>query len=260
MNLGLESRSAWLAASSEGLGFACAQALVAEGCRATLVARRADKLLEARQALSAPERVRAVSLDLASAVGLEKACADIETQQPDILLLNSGGPPPGGTTELGDEAWTQAAQQLLTTARKLTAAALPTMKKKQWGRIIAIASFTVIEPADRLALSNVFRTALIAYLKTLSREVAAEGITVNAVLPGNYLTSRLRQLIADKAKREGTSVEAAEQSMRNALPQKKFQNTADLAAMVALLASERGASVTGASIPVDGGMSRFLLA
>ncbi|MCZ7591361.1 MAG: SDR family oxidoreductase [Kiritimatiellae bacterium] len=113
---------------------------------------------------------------------------------------------------------------------------------------------------DRLALSNVFRTALIAYLKTLSREVAAEGITVNAVLPGNYLTSRLRQLIADKAKREGTSVEAAEQAMRNALPQKKFQAPADLAAMVALLASERGASVTGASIPVDGGMSRFLLA
>lgn len=260
MNFGLESRSAWLAASSEGLGFACAQALVAEGCRATLVARRPEKLQAAQKSLQAPNLVRALSLDLASRDGLAQACADIEAQQPDILLLNSGGPPPGGTTELGDEAWSAAAQQVLTTARKLTTAALPAMRKKQWGRIIAIASFTVVEPADRLALSNVFRTALIAYLKTLSREVAAEGITVNAVLPGNYLTTRLRQLIANKATREGTSVEAAEQAMRNALPQKKFQDTADLGALVALLASGRGGSITGASIPVDGGMSRFLLA
>lgn len=259
MKLGLEGRHAWLAASSDGLGFACAQALVDEGCHVTLVARRPDTLALAKERLRAPERVRTRSLDLGSRHGLDEACADIATIKPDILLINSGGPAPGGTGDHAEEAWEAAGQLLLTSARRLSAAALPAMRERKWGRIIAIASFTVIEPAERLALSNVFRTAIIAYLKTLSREVAADGITTNSVLPGNFLTSRLRQLIADKARREGISLETAELNMRNALPQKRFQDTADLGALVALLASDRGGSITGAAIPVDGGMSRFLL-
>ncbi|MCO5061390.1 MAG: SDR family oxidoreductase [Kiritimatiellae bacterium] len=259
MNLGLEGRHAWLGAASDGLGYACAHALVEEGCHATLVARRLDQLDRARNQLAAAERVRALSLDLGTMEGQVAACADIERTEPDILLLNTGGPPPGGTTEHSEEAWEHAQQLILASARKLTAAALPAMRRRRWGRIIAIASFTVIEPAERLALSNVFRTALVAYLKTLSREVAAEGITVNCVLPGNFLTSRLRQLIADRAKREGKSDNEIEDAMRAALPQRRFQDTADLAALVALLSSERGASITGTAIPVDGGMSRFLL-
>ncbi len=259
MNLGLEGRHAWLGAASDGLGFACAQALVAEGCHVTIVARRPAQLDIARQRLGNDARVRTLSLDLGAVSDQAAACADIQASSPDILVLNTGGPPPGGATEHTDATWEGAHQLLLTSARKLTAAALPSMREKQWGRIIAIASFTVIEPADRLTLSNIYRTALVSYLKTLSREVAAAGITVNSVLPGNFLTSRLRQLIADRAAREGKTAEEVECAMREALPQQKFQNVADLGAMVALLASERGGSITGTAIPIDGGMSRFLL-
>ena len=260
MDLVLQNRRAWVGGSSRGLGFACARSLAAEGCQVTLVGRKAETLAAARDALGGSDRVRTLMADLATAQGLEIACEDVGQYAPDILLLNAGGPPPGGALQHSDQTWAEAEHLLLTSARRLCACALPAMQKNKWGRILAITSHVVMEPGDRLVLSNVYRTAVTALLKTLAREVAADGITVNSLLPGNFLTDRLRSLLADRAQREGITLEAAEKAMRDALPQKKFQDPADLGALVALLASERGGSITGVAIPVDGGLTRFLLA
>ncbi|HMP74833.1 MAG TPA: SDR family oxidoreductase [Kiritimatiellia bacterium] len=260
MDLGLENRRAWLGGSSRGLGLACAHALALEGCEVTLVGRHAAQLAAAAANLGGKESTRTLAVDLGTREGIEAACADVGAWRPDILLLNAGGPPPGTPTELMDGAWADAHQLLLDSARRLCMAALPAMRENRRGRILAITSQVVFEPADRLTLSNVYRTALTAYLKTLAREVAAEGVTVNSVMPGQFLTDRLKSLIADRAQREGITPAAVEETMRRALPQQCFQDPDDLGALVALLASDRGGSITGAAIPVDGGMSRFLLA
>ena len=131
---------------------------------------------------------------------------------------------------------------------------IPGMRKRQWGRVVTITSFTVKEPVDNQVLSNVFRTGGTAYLKILAREVAAEGVTVNTVLPGAYRTARYEKLIDNTAQRTGKDRETVARELMARLPQRRFQRPEELGALVAFLASERASAITGAAVPAEGGM------
>jgi 3-oxoacyl-[acyl-carrier protein] reductase len=260
MNYRLTGRRAVVGGASKGLGLACAQVLAQEGCAVALVARSAANLEAARRTFPDPAQVLLVEADLGTADGVARCAGQVEAWGAvDILVNNTGGPPPGGSLAHDEAAWRQAGESLLFYVKRMCERFLPGMRQRRWGRIITITSRTVKEPADNLVLSNVFRTAATAYLKILAREVAADGITVNTVLPGAFKTERYIQLIDSIARQSGRPADQVEQEILAKLPQRRFQKPEELAALVAFLASEQASAITGAAIPVDGGALQGLL-
>lgn len=176
----------------------------------------------------------------------------------DVLVHNTGGPPPGGVLDHGDDAWRAAFEGILMSVVRFARAVVPIMREQRWGRIIHDTSFTVREPDDRLVLSNVFRVGVVAFSKTLSREVAADGITVNCVCPGAFDTDRLREILRRQADADGRSIDEVRGEWEARIPIGRLQRPEELADLVAFLASERASAITGACLPVDGGMTRGL--
>ncbi len=255
MDLGLDSKRALIGGASKGLGLAAAQALAAEGCRVAIVSRSPENLERARTQFSNPAAVTPIAADLSTAEGIEQCARAVEAWgMPDILVNNIGGPPAGRSFEHDDATWLAAHSALLLSVKRLCERFVPPMRDRGWGRVITIASFTVREPAEQLVLSNVYRSGVLAYMKGLAREVAPCGITINTVLPGAYLTERYRQLLDHRARTSGKSAEAVTQETIARLPQHRFQKPEELAAVIAFLASERASAITGAAIPVEGGM------
>lgn len=255
MNTDLTGRTAVVPGSSSGLGLAVAQALAHEGANVVLAARRGDV-------------VRSEAEKLPSAVGVELDLADPEAPatlvqraeelfgQVDIVVPNSGGPPPGTAPEIGEEQLTAALHQLLLQHQRLIAAVLPGMRQRGWGRITAIGSSGVQQPIPNLALSNIGRAGLAAYLKSLASEVAADGVTVNMVLPGRIDTDRVAALDRAAAERAGTSPEEARRRSESTIPAGRYGSPAEFASVVAFLASPAASYVTGEQIRCDGGMVR----
>jgi 3-oxoacyl-[acyl-carrier protein] reductase len=260
MDLGLKGRKALIGGASSGLGMACARALAAEGCEVAIVSRSEDRLRAAAKTFPPGDPVRTIAADLGTAEGIQACLAGADAWgQIDILVNNTGGPPPGRSFELDDDAWLQAYQSLVVYVRKMCDHFVPGMRQRKWGRVITITSLTVKEPVDHLVLSNVFRTGVTAYLKVLAREVAADGITVNTVLPGAYRTDRYEKLIDNMAARAGKNRETVAQELMARFPQRRFQRPEELGALVAFLASEPASAITGAAIPAEGGMLQGLL-
>jgi len=166
----------------------------------------------------------------------------------EILVANTGGPPTGGALDNPREDWEGAYRSLVLAPRALVEAALPAMRERRWGRIVNVASTSVREPIPHLGLSNVHRMAAVGFLKTLADEVAAEGITVNTIATGRFATDRSRE-------NYGT-LEAAEEAAREQVPAARLGRPEEFGDLVAFLASERAAYLTGAVIPLDGGMLR----
>jgi 3-oxoacyl-[acyl-carrier protein] reductase len=171
----------------------------------------------------------------------------------DILVANAGGPPPGRFVDADDDGWDLAVQQNLLGTVRLMRAALPGMRARGWGRIITITSTSVREVIDGLALSNATRAGVAGAVRTLAREVAADGVTVNNVLPGPILTDRMRQLLSAQPDLDAAIAARGAQN-----PTGRVGDPAEVGDLVAFLASERATFITGASIMIDGGESRVV--
>jgi 3-oxoacyl-[acyl-carrier protein] reductase len=251
MDLGLAGKRAAVAAASSGLGFAAAQALVDEGVRVAICGRTEATLAEARARLGAD--AVAFRADVSTMAGATEfvSRAAAELGHVDILITNSGGPPPGtfATTKLGSYA-TALEQNLLSVVAMCTAA-VPAMRERRWGRIVAISSITVRQPRPMLMLSNTARAGTTGFLKTLATEVARDGVTVNTLLPAYHNTDRLREL-------HGTDPEKLAR-MSAELPMGRLGEPAEFASFVAYLCGIQAGFVTGTAIQVDGGFYPGLL-
>ncbi len=263
MDLGLRDRVAIVGASSRGLGQACALELAREGATVVLCARDTGRLAAAAEEIQAASGVGvlAVPTDLTDAAQIEHLVDETLRRfgRIDVLVTNNGGPPAGDFGEFGDEAWLAAHQLTLMSAVRLIRAVLPTMRAQRWGRIINITSVSVKQPIDDLLLSNVYRPGVVGLAKTLSAQVAVDGITVNNVAPGYTRTDRVLELAADRAVKEGKVVQDILDERAADFPMRRMGEPEELAALVAFLASERASYITGTTIQVDGGYVRGLL-
>ncbi|HXV56959.1 MAG TPA: SDR family oxidoreductase [Gaiellaceae bacterium] len=259
MNLGLDGRVALVCGASRGLGRAIAAELAAEGAAVAVCSRDAARLEEAAAELG-PDAL-AVPADLA-APGEPTRVVEAAIERfgrLDVLVANTGGPPAGTHDTLTLEDWDRATALLLRSAVELAGAALPGMKERGWGRVLCVTSVAVKQPVDNLILSNSLRAAVTGFAKTLSREVAAHGITVNTILPGYTATERAVELNRANAAREGVGEDEIHARLVAAIPLGRLAEPSELAALAAFLASERAGYITGGAFAVDGGWLRGLL-
>ncbi len=257
MDLGLKDRVAIVAASSRGLGKACATELAREGAKIVVCARDAESLAAAAGEIREETggEVLAIQIDLTEPAQIRHLVDETLRRfgRIDVLVTNNGGPPAGYFEDFEDEAWLTTHQLTLMSAVRLIRAVLPAMRTQQWGRIINITSVSVKQPIDNLLLSNVYRPGVVGLAKTLSAQVAAEGITVNNVAPGYTRTDRVLELAEARAADEGKTVEEVVVETVANYPMQRMGEPEELAALVAFLASERASYITGTTIQVDGG-------
>jgi 3-oxoacyl-[acyl-carrier protein] reductase len=263
MDLGIRGRVALVAAASRGLGRATAQALSHEGVRVAIVARGEQALRAAAREIAAETggQVLAVNADVSAAEDIATMVDAVVERwgRIDILVNNAGGPKPGEFTDMEDADWLDAVQLNLMSAIRLTRAVLAGMRERRWGRIINLTSISVKQPLPNLILSNTARAGVVGMAKTLAGQVAAEGITVNNICPGYILTDRVREVARASTDQGGRSIEQAIQDIAGSIPVGRLGRPEELGALVAFLASEQAAYITGATIQIDGGMYRGLL-
>lgn len=257
MDLLIEQRRALVAGASRGLGAAIASALAAEGATVIAVARSLERLKEL--AASCPRGrgsivARACDLSDASAI---QTLAEVLAQV-DILVLNSGGPPPGPIVDTSDASWRAQFEAMFLSAVRLTRLALPGMRARGFGRIIAVVSSGVLQPIPNLGISNAVRLALVGWAKTLASEVAGDGVTVNCIAPGRIATDRVAELDRGRAVREGIDIAEVERQSRATIPAARYGDPAEFAAVATFIASARSSYMTGSVIRVDGGLIRSL--
>ena len=247
MDFGLAGRRALVTGASSGLGLSSAAALAAEGVRVVMVARDADRLGRAAASVEGDVYVLPGDVSDISGVGELVATAAQMLGGLDILVANAGGPPAGTFTSTDLDAYLPALELNLLSTVAMCTAAVPLMRDGGWGRIVAITSISVREPIGNLILSNTARAGLTGFLKTLSREVAGEGITVNSLQPGLHRTPRLVDLHGD-----------AVDDLGEMIPAGVVGDPDDFGAIAAFLCSDAARFVTGAAIPVDGGAAHGL--
>lgn len=248
MDLGIEGRTALVMAASKGIGKGIAGALAREGARVAISSRSDESLQAAADEIEGEvhvfpadtaylDRLRELPGEVADALG-----------PIDILVGNTGGPPAGGALDNSLEEWEEAFRSLVLALRVLIDGVLPRMRERGWGRIVNVSSSSIREPIPHLTLSNANRLAALGLLETLADEVAGEGVTVNTVATGMFATERL-------ADPEG-SLAGAEEAAKQRVPAKRLGRPDEYGDLVAFLCSERAAYLTGAVIPLDGGLLR----
>ena len=251
MDLGIAGRRAAVAAASGGLGLGAARALVADGVDVAICGRDADRLAGAVTELEAigGGAVHGLQADVSTPEGAGTFVSDAAGVLGgiDILVANAGGPPVGGFDVMGLDAYQSALEQNLLATVAMCMEAVPPMRERRWGRVVAITSLFVRQPPPGMILSNTARAGLTGFLKTLALETVADGVTVNSVQPGSHATDRLRS-------NWGGDLDAA----AAAVPAKVLGRAEDFGAVVAFLCSDHARFVTGTALPVDGGAYRAL--
>lgn len=258
----MQGRTAFVAASSQGLGRAIAEALAAEGVRLALCA-RTERIAVVASEIAATYQVRTVGI-VADVSVLQDVSRAVEQASEafgaiDILVTNAGGPPPGPFESHTSEAWQKAVDLNLMSVVNLCRAVVPGMKERRWGRILNVTSIAVKQPVEGLILSNSVRAAVTGFARTLANEVAPYNITVNNLLPGYTRTERLMKLADNIAATKGITSEAAFAAWEHQIPMGRLGEPAEFAALAAFLASERAGYVTAQNIAVDGGWIKGLV-
>jgi 3-oxoacyl-[acyl-carrier protein] reductase len=251
MELGLDGRVALVMGASKGLGRGVAEALAREGAQVAIASRSRERIEAA--AASIEGRVFPFVADASDLERLAELAGEVaaEVGPIEILVANAGGPPLGGALDHGLEEWERAYRSLVLAPRVLAGGVIPGMRARGWGRIVNVGSSSVREPIPGLNLSNAHRMAAVGFLKTLAAEVAADGVTVNTVATGRFATERLAS--------NAGSMAAAETAAREEVPAGRLGRPEEYGDLVAFLCSERAAYLTGAVIPLDGGMLRSAL-
>ena len=257
MDLGITGKTALVLGAGGGLGGAIAKALAREGACVALgdidpeaLERAADDIRhDGGFALT-------LAWDLADLSLLDDRVRTIEEQlgSVDILVNNTGGPPPTPAAGQDPELWSRSFRSMVLSVIALTDRVLPSMRQRKWGRIITSTSSGVVAPIPNLGISNALRLSLVGWSKTLAREVGGDGITTNIVLPGRIATPRITFLDEQKARREGRAVEEIAAESVASIPVGRYGRPEEYADVVAFLASERAAYVTGSVIRIDGGL------
>jgi 3-oxoacyl-[acyl-carrier protein] reductase len=256
MNLSLEGKYAVICGSTQGIGLAIAEELALLGATCTLVARNEETLKTAVQDLDRclGQKHGWLVADFSKPSELKMVIKSHVAKNPfTILINNTGGPPGGPITEASEEAFLNTFNQHLICNHILAQAALPSMKKEGYGRIINIISTSVKIPLKNLGVSNTIRGAVASWAKTMANELGEYNITVNNILPGFTRTQRLDAIIAGVAIAKKISTADVEKEMQSEVPMKRFGKTSEIAAVAAFLASPAASYVNGISIPVDGG-------
>lgn len=259
MDLALQGKTALVLAGSKGLGRGIAQALAAEGVAVAVLARGQEALDETVAAItSRGGRALAVSADLSDWTTVQRAAQAAQDQLGaiDILINNCGGPQPTRASGVAPEVWEEQFRSMVLVFFRLTDLLLPKMRERKWGRIINVASESVIQPIPHLAISNSLRPAVVGWAKTLAAEVAPEGITVNTMLPGAFQTDRVLQFQRAASQREGITPEEFMKRTARHIPVGRLGTPAEFGAAAAFLASPLAGYITGSMIRLDGGAVR----
>lgn len=262
MDLGIKDKVAFIAASSKGLGKAVALQLAQEGAHVIISARNEDDLIRAKADIEyqTDAEVKAIQLDVTDKDQISRAVKEIveEFGTIDILVCNAGGPPAGMFEDFTPDDYRYAIELNLMSTITLCYEVIPFMKKKGWGRIIAITSVSVKQPIDNLILSNTSRTGVIGFTKSLSNQVAKYGITVNAVCPGYTRTQRVENLARSFEESGKGTMKDFYKRIEDIIPMGRIGTPEEFASAVAYLASEQAAYITGVALQIDGGFVKGL--
>lgn len=262
MELGLRGKRAVVMAASRGLGFASALGLAREGCKLIICSRDQQRIEAAAEQIRTQTgaEVSALVADVSSASEARRlvdACVAAYGGL-EIVVHNAGGPPAGETLQMSDEQWQKAFEQNMLSFTRMVGAAAPEMKKAGYGRVLTIASSSIKQPIPNLALSNALRAGVWGIAKTLSRELAPQGILVNVIAPGRIDTERIAELDQANAQKSGRSLDDIRKASVSSIPLGRLGRPEELANLVVFLASEAASYITGQAITVDGAAGNAL--
>ena len=262
MDLGIRHRAAIVTAASSGLGKATALELAAEGAHVVINARKVEDLDQAAADIETATGAKVLALagDVTREEDVRRLVSETVDRfgSLDILVANAGGPPAGFFNDFSANHYRDALELNLISTINMCREAVPQMRKQAWGRIVAITSIAAKQPVENLILSNTARAGVLGFMKSLSQQVAEDGVTVNTVCPGYHLTERLKSLSSSIAAKEGVSVEEVYSRWAGSTPIKRIGDPKEFAALVAFLCSARASYITGTAIQVDGGAYRAL--
>ncbi len=260
MELSLKGKVAMVAAASRGLGFGIADALAKEGANLSIGSRHDKEIFSAARSLSEKYAIKAlgVGMDASERDSIERWVQ--QTTQAfgtvDCLVINAGGPPAGRFDQFGDKDWQAAFELTLMSAVRMLRCVLPLMREKGKGSIVCITSTTIKEPSETLILSNVMRSGLTSLIKTLSFDLAKEGIRINNIVPGRIDTDRVRALDGLGAVNQGISPQEIKARNQSNIPMQRYGNISEFGAAAAFLLSDAASYITGETLVVDGGATR----
>jgi 3-oxoacyl-[acyl-carrier protein] reductase len=260
MDLQIKDKVVMVAAASQGIGHGIAEAIAREGGRLSIASRTAGNIEAAAKALRDEYGVecRGYVMDAADADSI-RAWTDATLEdfgEVQGLVVNAGGPPPGNFDDFDDAAWSAAYELTLMSAVRMIRCVLPQMRAQQSGSILTVTSISIREPIDNLLLSNVFRSGVVALVKSLSNELADAGIRVNNLVPGRIDTERVRTLDRIGAEKKGIAVDEEQQVQFADIPLGRYGTIEDMGSAGAFLLSEAARYITGVTLLVDGGKTR----